>query len=212
MSKDVILRRGDIGSEGVAAFFPTELRFFGGWLAAAALGFLFTSSVQAQNTVVREFGQGGFTTGWQSDDTRTSTGTDIVNATTHSPDPAATLDPAAVATQIDWTNSYSSRGNLGGVSLTGTPEGAGKTTISLLNSEDGFAAASVLNSLSFNAAYRWQNTDLVVPGPALKFGVQSTDYTASQTGFTAQRSGEAAWDLVLAFDPTNNGQNSTTSG
>lgn len=188
----------------------------GPWKTGVGLLAVSLTPLLAQNTAVTGFGDGGFSTGWQSDDTRNAGGGNIINGTTHSPAAGANLDPTQVAAQIDWLNYAESRGNLGGVFLDGTGTGSGKSTLSLVDSSTGLAAASVLNNSGFLATYAWKNTDSVIPGPALKFGIQSTSYGGevgqSQNAFAATRSGEAAWDLVLVFDPTNNDQNSPVPG
>jgi len=155
--------------------------------------------------------------GWNSDDTRNSSGTNIINGTTNAPATGATSDPAQVSNQLDWTNFGGSLGNLGGIQFnTNEPTGAQKSTLSIIDTGTGFAASSILGDPSFSATYRWQNNDTVVAGPAMKFGIQSTEFGTSagesQNGFSASRSGEATWDLILVFDPTNNGQNSDVDG
>lgn len=141
--------------------------------------------------------------GWSADDVRNSAGTNIVNDSTHAPVPGATLDPAAVAAQIYWTNSIGMFGNLGGVSLTGTTTGSGKSTISVLTGSADLAAGDFLSE-DFRAIYRWQNTDTENASLAIKIGLRSTQWDDSQDGFTATRSGEAEWDLLLVADPTYN--------
>ena len=141
--------------------------------------------------------------GWSADDVRNSAGTNIVNDSTHAPVPGATPDPAAVAAQIYWTNSIGMFGNLGGVSLTGTTTGSGKSTISVLTGSADLAAGDFLSE-DFRAIYRWQNTDTENASLAIKIGLRSTQWDDSQDGFTATRSGEAEWDLLLVADPTYN--------
>ncbi|WP_269543078.1 beta strand repeat-containing protein [Cerasicoccus fimbriatus] len=154
--------------------------------------------------------------GWNSDDTRNSSGTNIINGTTNAPASGATSDPTQVSNQLNWINYLGSTGNLGGLQIDTSSSASQKSTISVIDTSTGFSAASVLTDPSFSANYVWQNNDTVVPGPALKFGVQSTEYGSgsgqSQEGFAATRSGEATWDLILVFDPTNNGQNSDVNG
>ncbi|WP_309380695.1 beta strand repeat-containing protein [Cerasicoccus frondis] len=154
--------------------------------------------------------------GWNSDDTRSSDGTDIVNGSTNAPLSGATPDPTQVSNQLNWINYLGSAGNLGGIQIDTSSSGSQKSTLSVVDASTGFAAASVLQDPSFSANYVWQNNDTVVAGPALKFGVQSTEFGSgsgeSQNGFSAVRSGESVWDLILVFDPTNNDQNSDTNG
>ncbi|PXA04065.1 hypothetical protein DDZ13_08475 [Coraliomargarita sinensis] len=154
--------------------------------------------------------------GWNADDVRDSSGTNITNGTTHDPATGATLDATQVANQIDWDDYVGSWGNLGGVRFDTSASGSQKSTLSVIDTSTGFIAAQDLLDPSFSASYRWQNNDTVAAGVALKFGIQSVDYGTgsgeSQEGFDAARSGEGTWDLVLVYDPTNNGINSTTDG
>ena len=83
----------------------------------------------------------------------------------------------------------------------GTSSNSGKSNFSVIDTTTGFAAASVLPT-TFEAEYQWYGQ----PNPTtrtlgFKIGVQSTDWAASQSSFTATRSGESAWDLVLVHVP-----------
>jgi len=173
--------------------------------AIAALGLSLASATAQNATAVADFGDGGFGTGWQSDDTRNSAGVHITNNSTHFPLNSATLDPTAVAAQINWRDFYASRGNLGGLSLNGTSSGSGKSSISVVDTIAGLDASGTALGSGFQAIYRWQNTDTVDAGVAVKFGVQSTSFNATQTSYVQTRSGEAAWDLLLVYDPTEPG-------
>ncbi len=176
-----------------------------------ALFFVSGIAAGADTAAVNGFGSGG----WNADDVRDSTGTSIRNASTHAPGSGATLNESGVATQIDWKNATGSLGNLGGVALTGTSTGNGKSTLSVMNTSSGIAAAGTALGAGFRATYRWQNTDTVAAGVSFKIGVQSTVWSASQSGFTASRSGEASWDLLLVYDPAQPGNspgNTTTNG
>ncbi|MCC5846190.1 MAG: hypothetical protein JJU05_18225 [Verrucomicrobia bacterium] len=154
--------------------------------------------------------------GWNSDDTRDSSGANIVNDTTNDPASGASFDPSQVDAQVNWRNVIGSRGNLGGVFLDTSASSSQKSTLSKIDADSGLTDASNLIDPSFSATYRWQNNDTVAPGTSLKFGIQSTvwgtDENQSQDGFSATRSGEGVWDLILVFDPTNNNQNSTVDG
>jgi fibronectin-binding autotransporter adhesin len=182
-----------------------------GYVVAAVLFTQTIACLQADTAAVSGFGSGG----WNADDVRDSSGASISNNTTHAPGSGATLNESAVASQIQWKNTIGSLGNLGGVSLTGTATGSGKSTISVVDSQSGLAAAGTALGENFKATYRWQNTDTVAPGVSFKIGVQSTDWEASQSGYTATRSGEASWDLILVYDPAQPGNspgNTTTNG
>lgn len=173
--------------------------------AIAALGLSLASATAQNATAVADFGDGGFGTGWQSDDTRNSAGDHIKNNSTHLPLSSATLDPTAVAAQINWRDFYGSRGNLGGLWLNGTSSGSGKSSISVVDTIAGLDASGTALGSGFQAIYRWQNTDTVDAGVAVKFGVQSASFNATQTSYVQTRSGEAAWDLLLVYDPTEPG-------
>lgn len=181
-------------------------RVAGGVLFACGIAALY-----ADTSAVNGFGSGG----WNADDVRNTAGTNITNSSTHAPGSGAMLDDAGVAAQIDWRNAIGTLGNLGGVALTGTSTGGGKSTISVVNTGAGLADSASALGENFSAIYRWQNTDTVAAGVSFKIGVQSTAWSASQSGFTASRSGEATWDLLLVYDPTQPGNtpgNTTTNG
>jgi len=62
----------------------------------------------------------------------------------------------------------------------------------------GFAPASDLVGGSFTATYQWyMQPNPTVRTLAFRIGVQSAQWAASQSGYTATRSGESAWDLCL---------------
>ena len=152
--------------------------------------------------------------GWNSDDTRDSSGTNIINSRTNSPGSPSIFSPGQVANQIDWVNFLGSRGNLGGTYLDTIASSSQKSTLSkIATTTTPLANGGDLISASFSASYIWQTKNASTSPPvvdtgaglAMKFGVQSTEYSASQSGFSATRSGEGVWDLILVFDPTNNG-------
>ncbi|MET0261393.1 MAG: hypothetical protein ABW223_00745, partial [Rariglobus sp.] len=169
-------------------------------------------AVPAGTTAVTGFGSEG----WNADDVRDSTGASIKNNTTHAPGSAGTLNESAVASQIDWKNTIGSLGNLGGVTLTGTSTGNGKSTLSAVDASSGLASSATALGAGFSAVYRWQNTDTVPSGISFKIGIQSTQWAASQgVNYTAGRSGESSWDLLLVFDPAQPGNspgNTVTNG
>lgn len=186
-------------------------------LTYAALPFtLFVAVTSASNTYGQTQGVTGFNHhGWNSDDTRNAAGIHIKNPTTNAPLAGATMDALGVSAQIDWQDFYGSRGNLGGVSLDSTASASGKTTLSAINTGAGFAAAGSAFSSGIQASYSWKNTDTAAAGIAFKIGIQSTEWATSQIGYTPTRSGEAAWDLILVFDPADPGNlpgNTTTNG
>lgn len=146
--------------------------------------------------------------GWLSDDTRSAAGTDLVGSTlTHAGKPGQTptgADDIAISSQLSFVDAPAGSAFGAALRITGTTSNSGKSTISLLDLGSGFAPASDLLSGSFSAQYSWyQDTSLSTRTLAFRFGIQSTNFAASQSSFTAARSGESAWDLVLVhLDPT----------
>ncbi|CAG9933127.1 PEP-CTERM sorting domain-containing protein [Candidatus Nitrotoga arctica] len=154
------------------------------------------------------FGAGG----WKSDDTRSATGTNLVGTNnTHAGRPGqapTAADDTAIATQIQFVAGPAGSTYGGAVSMDGTSSNSGKSNFSVINTTTGFDAASNLvgPTSTFIATYDWYGQ----PNPttrtlALKLGIQSTAWGTgvgeSQNGFTATRSGESVWDLVLVFLP-----------
>ena len=175
-------------------------------LSVAALA-LSAPFLLGQTAYVNEFGAAGF----ESDDTRTSDGTNIVNDSTNAPAPGAINSPEGVSSQIEWLNLNGTRGNLGGVSLDGTTTSAGKSTISIVAPEESFGSTSWALGSNFHANWQWIQTGSSSQGAALKFGIQSNAWEQSQVGFTATRSGEAAWDLILVAGTSGSGTNLSTA-
>ncbi|MBK9129415.1 MAG: HYR domain-containing protein [Phycisphaerales bacterium] len=151
---------------------------------------------------VTTFGAGG----WRSDDTRDAAGTDLVGLNyTHFGKPGQTptaADDTAIAQQIQIVSGPSGSTYGGAVMIDGTSGNPGKSTISVIDVGTGFAPASDLVGGSFSATYQWY----MQPNPtnrtlAFRIGIQSTAWGTgpgqSQNAFTAIRSGESAWDLIL---------------
>lgn len=168
----------------------------------AGLALATTLPAPAAMIAVDQFGLGG----WMSDDTRTAAGVDLVGiASTHAGKPGqvpAAADDAAIATQIQFVNGPSGSTYGGAVSVNGTSGNSGKSTISVVSPILGFAPANDLLDPSFFATYQWYGQ----PDPtsrtlAFRLGIQSTDWAASQSAFTAVRSGESVWDLILVHVP-----------
>jgi hypothetical protein len=139
--------------------------------------------------------------GWMSDDTRLDTGTDLVGLNyTHAGKPGQTptaADDAAIAQQIKFVGGPAGSTYGGAMMVDGTIGNSGKSTMSDINLS-GFAPASDLVGGLFTATYQWyMQPNPTVRTLALRFGVQSAQWAASQTGFTAIRSGESVWDLCL---------------
>jgi hypothetical protein len=173
-------------------------------ISVVAIG-LTASSARASTVYVSNFGDGG----WKSDDTRDATGVDLVGTNnTHAGDPAVVPSAAhdtAIANQIKFVAGPAGSTYGGAVSIDGTSGNSGKSNFSVINPATGFDAASNLLT-TFNATYQWYGQ----PNPttrtlAFKLGIQSTEWGTgageSQNGFTAQRSGESVWDLVLVHVP-----------
>lgn len=172
-----------------------------------------TGSLLATSSVVDGFGVGGVgENGWKADDVRDSSGTNLIGVGfTHAPASAPVVgDDALIGDQIYWRNLVGSRGGLGGVSLTGTPNAGGKSTLSAIQTTPGgFGAAGDLLGVDFGAAYRFKKEVASTPGVGFKIGIQSTAWGTgageSQESFAAVRSGEPVWDLILVYEPSNNG-------
>jgi hypothetical protein len=166
-------------------------------VCAATAALMGGTSLQAA-TVVGAFGQGG----WRSDDTRSSTGTDLVGINnTNAPKPGATptsADDLAIAGAIVFQSAAQApAGSDGAVKLidTGTPS---KTTISTI-SEAGFAASTS----NLTGTFRYYS-DSTASAPQLKVGIRSPQWGTgagqSQNGFSANHSGESSWDLLLVAE------------
>ncbi len=176
------------------------------------------SFVQAAPITVRAFGDYG----WRSDDTRDAAGVNLVglnftNAGRPGQVPTA-ADDAAIAQQIKFVSGPGGATYGGAISIDGTTSNSGKSNISTINTTTFFAPASDLVGGSFSATYGWY----LDPNPtqrtlAFKIGIQSiwwgTGGGQSQSGFTATRSGESVWDLVLVNiddSPDSNAWNTTS--
>jgi hypothetical protein len=149
--------------------------------------------------------------GWRSDDTRDTTGADLVGLNyTNAPKPGVTPTAAAdlaIAQQIKFVDTDGVSGPSGStyggaVSIDGTSSNSGKSNISVLNLA-GFGPGSDLVGASspFYATYEWQNVPVTSRTLGFKLGIQSSQWASSQAAFTATRSGESAWDLVLVHLP-----------
>ncbi len=136
--------------------------------------------------------------GWMSDDTRSATGANLVGTNyTHygKPGQAGTAaDDAAIADAIQFVDTAPGGQNGLRLEKNSTSPGMGKTSLSKINT-DGFAWASGWLD-GFYANYNYY-TNTTAETAVLKIGIQSSLWDQSQAGFTAQRSGESAWDFVL---------------
>jgi hypothetical protein len=149
--------------------------------------------------------------GWKSDDTRTAAGTNLVginNTNAGKPGQVPTAaDDAAIAAQIQFIDAPPGSTYGGAVSIDGTANGSGKSNFSVIDPL-GFASAADLLDPSFFAQYEWYKDNYSNQGAstlAFKIGIQSSAYGTgageSQNSFTAGRSGESVWDLVLVHVP-----------
>ena len=161
-----------------------------------------TSTLEAAVEIVNSFGDFG----WRSDDTRDAAGNNLVGINdTNAGKPGQTptaADDAAIETQIKFVAGPAGSTYGGAVSIDGTSGNSGKSNISVINTGAGYGSGAALLDPAFSATYQWYDQ----PNPTLrtlgfKIGIQSADWAASQTSFTATRSGESAWDLVLVFLP-----------
>ena len=149
---------------------------------------------------------GGFgNQGWYSDDTRKSGGTNLIGINyTHAPGPSPTpsaADDAAIASKLVFDGSAPAGFN-GTGALKYVKEGNyDKATLSAINTGTGFASSSGGNSwaAALSGSYRYY-TNYTNEAPQMKLGVRSASWSASQSGFTASRSGESSWDLILVVN------------
>ena len=141
--------------------------------------------------------------GWFSDDTRNAAGTDLVgSALTHAGKPGTVASAAAdlaIAQQISIVNAPAGSTYGTALKIDGTSANTGKSTVSVIDTVTGLGAASLLPT-TFTASYQWYDQ----PNPTVRtlgfrIGVQSAQWSASQSGFTATRSGESSWDLALVY-------------
>jgi hypothetical protein len=155
---------------------------------------LTASLSMASEITVGAIGNGG----WYADDTRSPDGTDLVGTNyTHAGKPGqtpTTADDAAIANQIQFVGD--APGNVDALKLTfAAGTGSGKVTISNINTDTGFATGNWQNGFFANMSrYRPENTRTT-----LKIGIQSTNWAASQAGFTPKRTGDSAYDLTLVY-------------
>lgn len=163
--------------------------------AYSVLGFTGSDSVTLSQQIVDDFGVHG----WKSDDTRNPAGTDLVGTNyTHfgKPGQAPTgADDTAIASQIKFVNGP---GGVPALEMTKTSTGGNsKCTLSKVDA-GGFATNDWRPG--FFANYRYYAGSSVEVA-VLKLGIRSplwgTSSGQSQNGFTAVRSGESAWDLIL---------------
>lgn len=179
---------------------------------AGALSLGLTTCSQAAFQLVDSIGDFG----WKSDDTRDASGNNLVGTNdTHAGKPgqsATASDDTAIESQIKFVAGPSGSTYGGAVSIDGTSGNSGKSTISVINTGTGFGSGASLVTPAFSAQYEWYDQ----PNPTsrtlgFKIGVQSTAWAASQSGFTALRSGESAWDLVLVYLPAASDNTWTTT-
>lgn len=171
-------------------------------------GCLLATTPFAQAQAITGFNDGG----WNADDVRNASGENISHPHTHAPAANTTLDPFAVGQQIDWLNKSTTFGNLGGVRFDPTANAGGKATLSTVNTTTGFGRlGTVAAGSDFGITYAWSRDANLTPGVSFRLGVQTANYADAQDSFTATRSGEAGWDLILVYDPSNN-NNSTGTG
>jgi len=181
--------------------------------AFAVAGLMSATMCSAADAAVARVDQFG-DHGWKSDDTRSSAGVNLVGTDyTHAGKPGQTpsaADDTAIAAQIQFVPGPAGSTYGGAVSIDGTASGSGKSNYSVINTSTGFAPAADLLDPSFEVEYEFYKQHTGGGSTlAFKLGIQSSDWAASQgvsianpAGFTATRSGESAWDLVLVHVPT----------
>ncbi|MBX3423492.1 MAG: VCBS domain-containing protein [Pirellulaceae bacterium] len=144
--------------------------------------------------------------GWKSDDTRDIAGSDLVGSLlTNAGDVGVTPSTAhdqAILQQVRIVNAPAGSAFPGALLVDGTSSNSGKSTASVVDTASGFAPASDLVQPEFGATYSWYGQpDPTSRTVAFRIGVQSAAWAISQASFTATRSGESAWDLVLVHVP-----------
>ncbi len=173
------------------------MRCRGTWFTTCLLIGGLAGSALAATQNITGFGVGG----WRSDDTRGPTGANLVGTTlTHFGRPGQTptaADDIAIAQQLQFV--CDAPGNTDALTLTKTSSGGAnsKSTISTVNLA-GFVTGDLRTG--FFANYRYYANSSAEAG-IIKIGVQSTLWGTgadqSQQGFSAIRSGESTWDIVL---------------
>ena len=178
------------------------------WLFPLFAGLVVTGSLPAQTTVhVSALGQAG----WFADDSRDANGTDLVGAAYTlfgKPGQTATAaDDLALAGRMYFTSDATSDYGRGGLTfvLDSAPGKASKSTLAL-SRDGGFGAATQLTAGGFSATYDWlQDPASGSTRMVFRFGLQTSHYHAgsggSQNGFTAIRTGESEWDVILVYVP-----------
>ena len=149
--------------------------------------------------------------GWYADDSRDANGVDLVGATfTRYGKPGQTpteADDLALAERMYFSIDAGSPNGLGGLTfvLDAAPGKASKSTLSL-STDGGFGSAAPLTDGSFSASYRWmQDPAIGATRMVFRIGLQTSHYHAgpggSQEDFTAIRTGESLWDVILVYVP-----------
>ncbi len=150
------------------------------------------------------FGDGG----WRSDDTRNAAGENLIApGVVHFPTEVNAVDDLGqLQAQIRWQNYFGSRGNLGGVALTGGDHGNTKSTISQINVDDGFGLTHEVFNESLSIVYRWAQLNNN-QGPGFRIGIRSNFYESDTSNLPnpIPRSGEGAWDLILTAPAAGSG-------
>ncbi len=170
-------------------------------LVAAACVLIAAGPAPAATVYVRAFGDDG----WKADDTRDSGGTDLVGINyTHYGKPGQTptaADDAVIAQQIQFDRAAPGARRALKMDKQSVGGGYSKCTLSKVDT-GGFAESTASTSWAagFTATYDYY-TNSTAEATVLKIGVQSplwgTGAGQSQNGFTAARTGESVWDLIL---------------
>jgi hypothetical protein len=174
-------------------------------LLALACGTLLDVVWVRATVTITQLGQGG----WFADDSRDANGVDLVGLTLTphgKPGQAATAaDDLALKARMYFTDDPSTPNGLGalGFVLDSATGKASKSTLSLYGD---FGAASQLAGGGFYADYEWMqpvvtSATRMVFRIALRTALWGTGEGQSQAGFTATRSGESEWDVILVYVP-----------
>jgi hypothetical protein len=162
-----------------------------GTLAVAALAFMAAVAAPARADTLYVGARGDH--GWQSRDTRSATGTNLVS-------PA---DDAAIDSVIKFGPAPSGGSYANALNLITPASNSAKASLGVASPLSGFAAGDAL--LDFTATYEWFTegpptfTSRISP---LKIGVQTSAYAGLPPGST--RTGENDWNMLLVQLPSSN--------
>lgn len=181
------------------------------FLALSAAAGLLVAPTLAQNTSQLS------EQGWYSDDTRADgqgpnpTGTDLVSPTlTDDPEASASGNPAHdpdIRRQIQFGPAPAGvpRGkHRGAVHLRIGPSGAGMSQISHRKDDGvGHATGAAAFGSGMTMSFTWMADGTTTVTPKVAFGVKTSEFPLAPT---SSRTGQNAWDKLVIYEPSKNGQ------